>query len=122
MAPILTRAQRLTIHLTPADQFREHGRAQHTPLGTELVLRAHRAGLAGATTVHGIEGFGRSSRVHSQRPWGLIDRAPIIVMIVDSPERIDAFVTANPDLFDACLATVSDLTLVRFAEDQDDED
>jgi len=112
VAPRLVPARRLTIHLTLADHFHEHGHTRHTPLGTELLLRAHRAGMAGATTVHGVAGFGHSHKIHRQPVWGLVDRAPIIVMIVDTAERIDAFIAANRELFRECLATVSDLKMV----------
>lgn len=112
MAPPLVPARRLTIHLTLADHFHEHGHTRHTPLGTELLLRAHRAGMAGATTVHGVEGFGHSHKIHRQPVWGLVDRAPILVMIVDTAERIDAFIAVNRELFGECLATVRDLLMV----------
>lgn len=112
MPPPLIPGRRLTIHLTLADHFHEHGHTRHTPLGTELLLRAHRAGMAGATTVHGLEGFGYSKKIHRQPVWGLVDRAPIIVMIVDTADRIDAFIGANRELFRECLATVSDLQMV----------
>lgn len=105
-------ARRLTIHLTLADHFHEGGRTRHTPLGTELLFRAHRAGLAGATIVHGVEGFGHSHKIHNQPTWGLVDRAPILVMIVDTAEAIDTFISANRALFAECLATVNDLRLV----------
>ena len=112
MPPPLVRARRLTIHLSLADHFHERGRTRHTPLGNELVLRAHHAGMAGATTIHGVEGFGHSHKIHRQPVWGLIDRGPIIVMIVDTADRIDAFIAANRELFRECLATVSDLKMV----------
>jgi PII-like signaling protein len=112
VGPRLVPARRLTIHLTLADHFHEHGHTRHTPLGTELLLRAHRAGMSGATTVHGVAGFGHSHKIHRQPVWGLVDRAPIIVMIVDTAERIDAFIAANQELFRECLATVSDLRMV----------
>lgn len=112
MPPSLVPGRRLTIHLTLADHFHEHGHTRHTPLGNELVLRAHHAGMAGATTIHGVEGFGHSNTIHRQPVWGLIDRGPIIVMIVDTADRIDAFIAANRELFGECLATVSDLKMV----------
>jgi PII-like signaling protein len=112
VSPALVPARRLTIHLTLADHFHEQGHTRHTPLGTELLLRAHRAGMAGATTVHGVEGFGHSHKIHRQPVWGLVDRAPIIVMIIDTSDRIDAFIAANRELFRECLATVSELKMV----------
>jgi len=108
----LIRARKLTIHLTLADHFHEHGRTRHTPLGTELLFRAHKAGLAGATIIHGTAGFGHSQKIHHRPTWGLLDRAPIIVMIIDTAERIDAFIADNRPLFAECLATLSDLKLM----------
>lgn len=108
----LVSARRLTIHLTLADHFHEHGHTRHTPLGTELLFRAHKAGLGGATIIHGTAGFGHSHKIHHQPTWSLADRAPIIVMMVDTAERIDAFIAANRGLFAECLATLSDLHVV----------
>ena len=109
--PALVPARRLTIHLTLADHFHEGGHTRHIPLGTELVFRAHRAGLAGVTVIHGVEGFGHSQKVHHQPTWGLVDRAPIIVMMVDTAESIDSFIAANRELFAECLVTLSNLML-----------
>lgn len=105
-------ARRLTIHLSLADHFHERGRTQRTPLATELLLRAHRAGMAGATTIHGVEGFGHSQKIHHRPVWSLVDRGPIIVVIVDRPDRVDAFIAANRELFGECLATVSDVRVI----------
>lgn len=82
-------ATRLTIFIGEADQWR------HRPLYTEIVHRAHRAGIAGATVLRGIEGFGATSRIHTQRLVSLSTDLPIAVVIVDTSERIDAFL---PDL------------------------
>lgn len=114
---ILVRARRLTVHLGFADHFDVHRRHQRTPLGTELIFRAHKAGLRGATTLHGVEGFGHSDKIHHTPTWGLVDRAPSIVIIIDTADRIDAFIQANEELFGQCLATISDLQVLRDAPD-----
>ena len=49
-------APRMTVYISQTDQFR------HRPLYTEIVHRAHAAGLAGACVIRGCEGFGASSR------------------------------------------------------------
>lgn len=78
-------ATRLTIFVGESDQWHHH------PLYTEIVHRAHRAGLAGATVLRGIEGYGASSRVHTQRLVSLGTDLPVAVVIVDEAARIDAF-------------------------------
>lgn len=79
-------AVRLTIFVGEADQW------HHRPLSSEIVHRAHVAGLAGATVMRGIEGYGASSLVHTARLVSLSSDLPVAVVIVDSAERIDAFV------------------------------
>jgi PII-like signaling protein len=85
-------ATRLTIFIGESDQFR------HRPLYTEIVHRAHAAGIAGATVMRGIEGFGASSRVHTSRLLSLSTDLPVAVVIVDVAERIDAFLPSLDDL------------------------
>ena len=61
------------------------------PLYEWLVLKAREAGLAGATVLRGIEGFGAHSRLHTAKILRLSEDLPIVVEIVDSLEKIDAF-------------------------------
>ena len=79
------RQKRLTIFIGEADR---HG---HTPLATEIVHRAHKAGLAGASVFRGVEGYGASNHIHTTRILSLSDDLPIAIVIVDTDERIRAF-------------------------------
>lgn len=63
----------------------------HTPVYSEIVRRAHRAGLAGASVFRGIEGFGSSRVIHTSRIVSLAENLPAMVVIIDTAERIDAF-------------------------------
>lgn len=64
----------------------------HRPLYEEIVRLARARGLAGATVLRGIEGFGASSMIHTARILRLSEDLPLVVEIVDTAEQIDAFV------------------------------
>lgn len=64
----------------------------NTPLYEFITYSAKRAGLAGATVLQGVMGFGANSRVHKAKVLTLSADLPMIVEIVDEPEKIDAFV------------------------------
>jgi PII-like signaling protein len=68
------------------------------PLYTEIVHRAHGAGLAGASVFRGIEGFGASSMIHTARLLSLSENLPVAVVVVDTAERIRAFLPLLDDL------------------------
>ena len=84
--------QRLTIYVGESDR---HG---HTPLATEIVQRAHAAGLAGASVFRGVEGYGASNHIHTTRILSLSDDLPMAIVIVDSPGSIEAFLADLADL------------------------
>ncbi|MFF4122341.1 DUF190 domain-containing protein [Microbispora rosea] len=101
-------AQRLTILIGESDQYR------HRPLYTEIVHRARRMGLAGASVFRGIEGFGASSRIHTSRLLSLSEDLPIAVVIVDVPERISAFVAELDELVTEGLVIVDPVEVYRY--------
>src|SRR5438132_12055739 len=66
----------------------KHG---HIPLYEAIVLKAREAGLAGATVLRGLMGFGKHSVLHTAKILRLSEDLPMVVEIVDSLEKIDAF-------------------------------
>ena len=92
----------------------------HKPLYSELVHRAHAAGLAGASVLRGIEGFGSSSRIHTSRLLSLSEDLPVVVVVVDEPERIDAFLPQVEELVTEGLVTLDDVEVVvhRYREER----
>ncbi|MBR7824732.1 DUF190 domain-containing protein [Actinospica sp. MGRD01-02] len=101
-------ARRLTIFVGESDQFHHH------PLYTEIVHRAHRAGLAGATVMRGIEGFGASSHIHTTRILSLSQDLPVAIVIVDERERIDAFLPQLDELVTEGLVIIDDVEVIRY--------
>ncbi len=64
---------------------------QRKPVFSEIVRRARKAGLAGASVFRGIEGFGATSLIHTTRLLSLSDDLPVVVVIVDEESRVRAF-------------------------------
>ena len=101
-------ARRLTIFVGESDQYHHH------PIYTEIVHRAHRAGLAGATVLRGIEGFGASSHIHTTRILSLSQDLPVAIIIVDVRERIDAFLPQLDELVTEGLVIMDDVEVIRY--------
>jgi hypothetical protein len=100
-------AQRLTVIVGESDT------AGHRPLYTEIVHRAHDAGLIGASVFRGVEGFGASKHIHTTRILNLSEDLPVSVVIVDTSERIQAFLSELEDLATRGLITIEDVEVYR---------
>lgn len=103
-------AKRLTIVVGEQDRA-GHG---HHSLATEIVHMAHAAGLAGATVVRGVEGYGKSNHIHTTRILSLSDDLPVVVTIVDSADAIEKFVDQVLPLVEGGLVTVDDVDVRRY--------
>ena len=85
----------------------------HRPVYTEIVRLARENGLAGASVFRGIEGFGASRVVHTSRLLSLAENSPAMVVVIDSPEAIEAFLPRLSELGVRGVVTVEDVELVR---------
>ncbi|MGW0992955.1 DUF190 domain-containing protein [Streptomyces sp. NPDC002520] len=102
------RALHLTIFVDDTDTW------HHRPLFTEIVHRAHRAGLAGATVFRGVEGFGAGSVVHTTRLLSMADDLPAVVVIVDDADRIRAFLSELEELPIEGLVVVQEVEVIHY--------
>lgn len=78
-------ATRLCIYASSTDKI------EHTLLSEFLVNLAHKEGMAGATVLKGIMGFGSSSVIHSYKLWEISEKVPVVIEIIDEDEKIQAF-------------------------------
>ncbi|MEU9631048.1 DUF190 domain-containing protein [Streptomyces luteogriseus] len=109
MTRLTGRALRLTVFVGERDTW------HHKPLYSEIVHRAHAAGLAGASVFRGIEGFGASSLIHTSRLLSLSEDLPIAVVIVDTEPRVRAFLPQLDELVAEGLVTLDDCEVIRYA-------
>jgi PII-like signaling protein len=94
----------------------EHDTWHHKPLYSEIVHRAHAAGLAGASVFRGIEGFGASSLIHTARLLSLSEDLPVAIVIVDTEKRVRAFLPQLDELVTEGLVTLDECEVIRYSE------
>jgi PII-like signaling protein len=81
------------------------------PLYEWIVLKAREAGLAGATVIRGIEGFGATSRIHTAKILRLSEDLPLIIEIVDTAQKIEAFIPQIDMAITEGLATLENVNI-----------
>ncbi len=106
--PVGQAAERLTVIVGESDRY--HQKALHS----EILHRAHAAGLAGASVWRGFEGYGARNHIHTTRILSLSEDLPVKIEIVDAPERIDELVASLADLEINGLVVREPVTVVHF--------
>ncbi len=91
----------------------ESDKAGGRPLYEEIVLRARRAGLAGATVMRGPMGYGLRSVVHTAKVLRLSEDLPIVVELIDSPPSIERFIDDCGSLLSNVLVTLDSVRASR---------
>jgi uncharacterized protein len=99
------RARRLTVFIEYGD------RAGRRHIYFEVLKRARRAKLAGLTTFQGDLGYGYSGRLHHTHLLG--QDSPLSIVIVDRPDRVDAFIEEIGDLVSETFMVVADVDVVE---------
>ncbi len=110
------------MHVPPRDAMLlriflgEDDRHRHQPLYEAIVLKAREMHLAGATVLRGPMGFGHSSRLHTAKILRLSEDLPVVVEIVDSQEKIDAFLPVLDSMMGSGLVTLEKVTVLQYGE------
>jgi PII-like signaling protein len=90
----------------------------HTSVYEKIVLEARKAGLAGATVVKGIMGFGGSSRIHTTKLLRLSEDLPLVVEIVDEEKKIEEFIPILNKIFEEAnsggLITMEKVSIIKY--------
>jgi uncharacterized protein len=89
----------------------KHG---HIPLYEAIVFKARETGLAGATVLRGVMGFGRHSVMHTAKILRLSEDLPMIVEIVDNLEKIEAFLSILDTMVPEGLVTLEQVRVIHY--------
>ena len=92
----------------------ESDRFEHKPLHEAIVLKARELHLAGATVLRGAMGFGKSSRLHTNKILRLSIDLPLVIEIVDSEEKINAFLPALDPMIAGGLVTLEKVKVIHY--------
>ncbi|HZY09626.1 MAG TPA: DUF190 domain-containing protein [Bacteroidota bacterium] len=103
----------LRIFLGELDRF------EHKPLYEAIILKARELGLAGATVLRGIQGFGAGSRViHTAKILRLSEDLPILIEIVDTEEKIKSFLPIVDDMIEkvgcGAMMTIEKAEIIKY--------
>lgn len=109
---IAEEGQLLRIFIGESDKW--HGK----PLYEAIILRAREQGLAGATMLRGLMGYGAASRIHTAKILRLSEDLPIVVEIVDSPAKIASFMPVIEEMVQEGLVTLENLRVIQYRSGQ----
>jgi hypothetical protein len=94
----------------------EDDRTKGRPLYEAIVLKAREAGLAGATVLRGPMSFGKSSTLHTTKVLRLSEDLPIVIEIVDTQEKIDAFLPVLDPMMGSGLVTLERVQVLQYGD------
>jgi PII-like signaling protein len=94
---------------------------QGKPLYEAIILKAREMGLAGATMLKGLMGFGANSRIHTAKILRLSEDLPIVIEIIDSPEKIEALLPAIDEMVQEGLVTLESVKVILYRHNSTDE-
>ncbi|MBK7709927.1 MAG: DUF190 domain-containing protein [Bacteroidales bacterium] len=104
------KAKRLRIYISSTDKY------EHSPLYEVIVYSARKHGLTGATVLKGIMGYGASSEIYTNKLWEISEKVPLVVEIIDEPQKIDSFIESFKSLFESIgkghIITVDETTVL----------
>ena len=92
----------------------ESDRYGHHPLYEAIVLKAREKGLAGATVLRGVMGFGKHSILHTAKILRLSEDLPMVIEIVDGPEKIEEFLPVLDEMIKDGLVTLEPMRVLHY--------
>lgn len=95
----------------------ESDKWHHEALYHAIIKKIKEYGLAGATIVRGIEGFGANSRVHTKNIEVLSQDLPIVIEVIDKKEKIDEIIKViQPMITEGLIVIMHDVEIIKYAK------
>src|SRR3989442_4047081 len=102
------KAQVLTIYLGESDQW------QGTPLYFAIVQFLREQGCAGATVTRAVAGYGAGSRLHAGGGWQWSSDAPVVIQVVDQPDRLRRLLPRLQEMLSGGLMTLHEIDVLKY--------
>jgi PII-like signaling protein len=100
--------QLLRIFIGESDSW--HGK----PLYEAIILKSREMGIAGATMLRGMMGYGAASRIHTAKILRLSEDLPIVIEIVDSADKIDTLLPLIDEMVDEGMITLERVRVIKY--------
>ena len=108
-------AKLLRIFIGESDRW--HG----VPLYEAIVRKVREMGLAGATVIRGVEGFGANSRIHTAKILRLSEDLPVLIEIVDKEDRIASVLPVLDEMIGEGLITMERVEVIKYTHEKNSE-
>lgn len=105
---LMSAAQILSIYIGESDKWRG------APLYAAILETLKKEGIAGATVIRGVAGFGAHSRIHTAAVLRLSEDLPLLIQVVDSPEHIQRAIDLTLDMVREGLVTIQPVEVIRY--------
>ena len=92
----------------------EQDRYEDEPMHQWLLTAAHQQGIAGASVLRGLEGYGAEGRLHTARVLRLSTDLPLVIEMVDQPAKIETFLNTVDGALEQGLVTVEKVRMKAF--------
>ncbi len=99
----------------------ESDRCENRPLYEAIVLKAREMHVAGATVLRGPMGFGAASRIHTAKILRLSTDLPLVIEIVDSEEKVNAFLPELEKMIGGGLVTLEKIKVIHYRHEKPNE-
>jgi len=94
----------------------EDERFEHRPLYEAIVTKAREMQLAGATVLRGPMGYGHTSQLHTAKILNLAENLPVVIEIVDTQPKIDAFLPVLNGMMSSGLVTLEKMQVLQYGQ------